>query len=204
MVYERVSVGARRPIGEKEDLRLGSSCVFTKGTSLLPLQNSSSTSFLSLGSITLRVMDPLYILASITGIASVCIRTVTTLDAVRSNFSNAHITITALASQCRALTSSHSQLQKLANGNESIREQEDLTPTFTTALTACDIVFSCFKDKLNRINKAKGGQKQLKLRILRDKASIFWNEDEMRVYVGVGNLWGHLSVVSFLIQLLHI
>ncbi|KAJ5980395.1 hypothetical protein N7481_007693 [Penicillium waksmanii] len=145
-------------------------------------------------------MDPLSIAASIAGIVGVCLQAAGSLDALRSKFQHAQVTITALASQCRAIKTGLSRLQMVTVQNHAIRNQDDIIHTMDTTLTGCMVVLSCFDNTLEKLCKAGTGAKRSLITRWRNKARVVWNEDEMKGYISL--LQGQQSSVAFLVQLL--
>ena len=145
-------------------------------------------------------MDPISAAASIVGIASVCLQAATKLDALRSRFKHAHITIVCLSSQCRAIKAGLSQLEILVRENQPLRSRADLVATFDTTLTGCLVVLSCLEGTVGKLGSAEGHSNRSCVRRLRNKANIAWNEDEMKGYLL--HLHGQQSALSFLIQTL--
>ena len=145
-------------------------------------------------------MDPLSIAASITGIVSACLRAATGLDAVRIKFKYAHLTITALVSQCRAINAGLSRLESLLRESRTIRDRPDLMSTFDLTLSGCHAVLFCLESTIDKLRAADVAPGRSRIRKWRNRASIVWNEDEMKRYFVL--LQGQQSAVSFLIQLL--
>jgi hypothetical protein len=147
------------------------------------------------------MMDPISVASSIAGIASVCLRAATGLNALRSRFKYAHIiTIVSLSSQCQAIKAGLSQLEILVRENQTVRSRADLVATFDTTLTGCLVVLSCLESTVGKLHSAEGHSNRSWARKLRNKASIVWNEDEMKGYLL--HLHGQQSALSFLIQTL--
>lgn len=149
------------------------------------------------------MMDPLSIAASIAGIAGVCIQAARFLDTLRSQFQNAHVTITALSSQCRAIKTGLSQLQTLVLQNHTIRDLPDVVLTLDTTLTGCFVVLSCFEDSLDKLCNAAALMESHRslARKWWSRTRIAWNEGEMKGYLSL--LQGQQSAVAFLVQVLH-
>ncbi|KAK3326709.1 hypothetical protein B0H66DRAFT_513301 [Apodospora peruviana] len=147
-------------------------------------------------------MDPLSITASIAGIAGVCMQAAGSLDTLRSKFQNAHVTITALSSQCRAIRTGLSQLQVLVMQNHTIRDRADIMLTLDTTLTGCLVVLTCFEDSLDKLSDAAAlMEKPNIVRKWWTRTRIVWNETEMKEYLSL--LQGQQSAVAFLVQVLH-
>ncbi|KAK0726746.1 hypothetical protein B0T26DRAFT_691595 [Lasiosphaeria miniovina] len=148
-------------------------------------------------------MDPLSVTASIAGIAGVCIQAASLLDTLRSKIQNAHITITALSSQCRAIKTGLSQLQTLILQNHAIRDQPDVILTLDTTLTGCLVVLTCFEDLLDKLcdRAVLMGSRRSLARMWWSRTRIAWNESEMKDYLSL--LQGQQSAVAFLVQVLH-
>jgi hypothetical protein len=143
-------------------------------------------------------MDPVSLTASIAGIVGFCLQAAVSLDALRSKFQTAHITITALSSQCRAIKAGLSELETLLLGNHSIRHRPDIIPTLDRTLTGCLVVLACFDETLNKLyeGEVQNGARYSLLSRWRNKTRIVWNEGEMRSYLSL--LQGQQSAVAFL------
>ncbi|KAH6843163.1 hypothetical protein B0I37DRAFT_383878 [Chaetomium sp. MPI-CAGE-AT-0009] len=149
-------------------------------------------------------MDPLSVTASIAGIAGVCIQAGRFLDTLRSKFQNAHVTITALSSQCRAIKTGLSQLQTLILQNHMIRDRPDIALTLDTTLTGCLVVLTCFEDSLDKLCDTAALMESRRKSLARkwwSRTRIVWNEGEMKGYLSL--LQGQQSAVAFLVQILH-
>ncbi|KAK3303053.1 uncharacterized protein B0T15DRAFT_576483 [Chaetomium strumarium] len=148
-------------------------------------------------------MDPLSLTASIAGIASFCLQAAVSLDRLSSKFQNASVTITALASQCRAIKTGLSELQTLILQNHSIHSRPDIITTLDSTLTSCLVVLTCFDEMLNKLQAAdmQAGAGRSLMSKWKAKARIVWNEDEMKSYLSL--LQGQQSAVAFLVQILH-
>ncbi|KAH6623241.1 hypothetical protein F5144DRAFT_595451 [Chaetomium tenue] len=148
-------------------------------------------------------MDPLSVTASIAGIAGVCVQAGRFLDTLRTKFQNAHVTITALSSQCRAIKAGLSQLQTLVLQNHTIRDRPDVIVTLDTTLTGCLVVLTCFEDSLDKLcdEAALMESRRSLARKLWSRSRIVWNESEMKGYLSL--LQGQQSAVAFLVQILH-
>jgi hypothetical protein len=148
-------------------------------------------------------MDPLSVTASIAGIAGVCVQAGRFLDTLRSKFQNAHVTITALSSQCGAIKTGLSQLQTLVLQNHTIRDRPDVALTLDTTLTGCLVVLTCFEDSLDKLCDAAALMESRRsfVRNWWSRTRIVWNEGEMKGYLSL--LQGQQSAVAFLVQILH-
>jgi hypothetical protein len=148
-------------------------------------------------------MDPLSVTASIAGIVGVCIQAARSLDTLRSKIQNAHVTITALSSQCRAIKTGLSQLQTLILQNHAIRDRPDVILTLDTTLTGCLVVLTCFEDSLDKLcdRAALMESRRSLARKWWSRARLAWNESEMKGYLSL--LQGQQSAVAFLVQVLH-
>ncbi|OQE43743.1 hypothetical protein PENCOP_c003G03800 [Penicillium coprophilum] len=149
-------------------------------------------------------MDPLSIAASITGIVSVCLKVAGSLDNLRSKLRRAHLTITALTSQCGAIKTGLSELQTMVPQSHIIREWPEIIATIDTTLTGCMVVLSCFENTLDKLqaDDTDSGRSRISLILRwRSKTRIIWNEDEMRGYISL--LQGQQSALTFLVQVLH-
>jgi len=125
-------------------------------------------------------MDPVSITASIAGIVGVCLQVVVSLDKLRIKLRNAHVTITALSSQCCAIKVGLSEIQTLLLGNHSIGNRPDIVPTLDSTLTGCLVVLTCFDETLNKLSAA-GAQTGARHNLLsrwRNKTRIAWNEEK--------------------------
>jgi hypothetical protein len=145
-------------------------------------------------------MDPLSIASSIAGIAAASFQLAIGLDALRSKFRDANVTITSLASQCRTIKTGLEQLQGLILRNRTVRDRADIVTTLDTTLTGCVVVLSCLEGTVEKLHTAEIGSKRSIISKWRSKTSIVWNEAEMKGYLSL--LQGQQSAVSFLVQLL--
>lgn len=146
------------------------------------------------------MMDPLSVTGSITGVVSICIQIVVYLDVLRTRFQNAHVTITALAAQCNAIKTGLSQLQMLMVQNRVIYDRPDVISTFDRTLMGCTSVLSCLENLIGILFAAETGPRRSLIARLRNKASVVWNEVEMKGYLSL--IQGQQSAISFLVQLL--
>ena len=142
-------------------------------------------------------MDPLSIVSAVTGIAAVSMRTAMGLESLHGRCQNAHLTITAFSSQCTAIKTGLHQLHGLILRNKMIRERVDVVMNLDTTLTGCNVVLSCLESTVDKLCAADAGPTPSIISRWRNKASIVWNEAEMKGYLSL--LQGQQVAVGFLI-----
>lgn len=147
-------------------------------------------------------MDPLSVAASVAGLVSICLRAAAGLDALWTRFEHAQVTIMALTSQCRAISSGFSRLEVLLRESGTIRHRPELLLTLETTLSGSEVVLTCLQNAIDNMTESSDGKRKTWIQKLRVKASILWNEDEMDRYSLL--LQGQQSTISFLIQLLQV
>lgn len=123
-----------------------------------------------------------------------CLHTAKDLYELRSRYSDASITITAIYSESIIISASLSRVQDLLL-RDALQGRPDLRSAFDTALTGCMVVFSCLDDEVRGlVGKAASGSDL----DWTDKVKIVWKEDTMKELLQ--QLRGQQTALLLLIQ----
>ncbi|OCK78595.1 hypothetical protein K432DRAFT_406322 [Lepidopterella palustris CBS 459.81] len=139
-------------------------------------------------------MDPLSVTAGVMSVIGDCLRTAKDLYDLRSRYSNASITITAIYSESMVISASLSQVQSLLL-RDALQNKPELHAAFDTALTGCMVVFSCLDEEVRDLATKVEDRNDLNWK---DKAKLLWKEDAMRELLV--QLRGQQTALTLLIQ----
>jgi len=127
-------------------------------------------------------------------VIAACLHAAKDLYELRSRYSDASITITAIYSESMIISASLSQVQGLLL-RDALQRKPDLRSAFDTALTGCMVVFSCLDDEVRGlIGKAASGSDLDRM----DRVRIVWKEDRMKELLQ--QLRGQQTALLLLIQ----
>ena len=126
-------------------------------------------------------MDPLSITTTVGSVVMTCAKLVKTVNEIIGKFSDAPMTVTAIASECAVLSAALSHIQDLATQNADafvsrLKSQSNFTTTFDTALAGCTLVFSVLETHLHDITKGKDPGDIDRM----GKAMAVWKEDNLK------------------------
>ena len=127
-------------------------------------------------------MDPLSIAASVTGLLGACAAVTKSLNDVRGKYSRADSTFTAISTECTIISSTLSQVARIAKtdfANFSQRLSTDgaeLRQGFQEAIDCCDVTLVALSDTLQKCGKHTSQG----LLSWKSKARLLFSEQELR------------------------
>ncbi|KAK0512606.1 hypothetical protein JMJ35_004623 [Cladonia borealis] len=110
-----------------------------------------------------------------------CAKVVKTINEITGKYSDAPMTMTAIASECSVLSASLSHIQDLATQNADafvsrLKSQSNFTTTFDTALAGCALVFSVLDTQIQDITKGKDPGDMDRI----GKVKAVWKDDSLK------------------------
>lgn len=126
-------------------------------------------------------MDPLSITASVVGISAACASVVTTLKDIHDKYKHADLTVLSICSESSTVQAALSQIESMLRQDgdavvSRFMEQPVLASAFDTAITGCQMVYSCLDAELHELAVAMqqdGGLDRKK------KFKTVWKQDAM-------------------------
>jgi hypothetical protein len=131
-------------------------------------------------------MDPLSVAASVLGLAATCVSLSKGLNDLRSKYSRADITISAIAAECQLMSTSLNQIAIIARRDSQAFASRlsagdgcggvPLDLALESALGSCNIILGDLGDVVGRCSRTN----PLGLLSWRSKATYMWKEDDMK------------------------
>lgn len=147
-------------------------------------------------------MDPVSITGAVLSVTATALKCSKVLDSFRQQYNIASVTISAICSETTIVSASLSQLQViLLQGSGAIKPE--LIPVLDTAITGCNVTFSCLEREVGKITAAcpPGSSATMVAEpSMKMKLKLLFNEDTMKELLQ--HIRGQQSALTFLLQLL--
>ena len=126
-------------------------------------------------------MDPISIATTVGSVVMTCAQLVKKVNEITGKFSDAPMTMTAIAAECSVLSAALSHIQDLATQNgdafvSRLKSQSNFTTILDTALAGCALVFSVLDTQIQEITKGKDPGDIDRI----GKAKAVWKEDSLK------------------------
>ena len=128
-------------------------------------------------------MDPIALATTISALTGVCLKTVGSLNALQTNFTNHEQTIKSMCSECTAISASLTKIQSCVLQDITPLDHFQLKGIFDTIITGCRVLFACLEQDLEKLSAEAPAIRSWKPWSSVSKSNGDWDRKRMSRYL---------------------
>jgi len=128
-------------------------------------------------------MDPIALATTISALTGVCLKTVGSLNALQTNFTNHEQTIKSMCSECTAISASLTKIQSCVLQDITPLDHFQLKGIFDTIITGCRVLFACLEQDLEKLSAEAPAIRSWKPWSSVSKSNGDWDQKRMSRYL---------------------